>query len=124
MLEDFEVPHTIQRHRVFEPQWYRWFGAQVRWAVNGNRNDDGWNVNRNSVDNPNPWNAGRLLVSRNSFLPPALNAREFSFGDLSSIRRPFCRFPANLPRASHIFCYREDAIHMLSAKEISTCRCR
>src|SRR3989344_3931654 len=79
MLEDFEVPHTIQRHRVFEPQWYRWFGAQVRWAVNANRNDDGWNVNRNAVDNPNPWNVGNVLLSRNSFLSPASSCGSFRF---------------------------------------------
>lgn len=42
------------------------------WAVNANRNSDGWNVNANSVENPNRWNAGNQVVSRYSFLSPPL----------------------------------------------------
>lgn len=32
-------------------------------AVNVNWNDDGWNVNANSVENPNDWNAGNRVFS-------------------------------------------------------------
>ena len=43
-------------------------GTKRLWAVNANWNadNDGWNVNANSVDNPNRWNAGNQAVSRNS----------------------------------------------------------
>jgi len=34
-------------------------------AVNVNWNDDGWNVNANSVENPNKWNADKQVFSRN-----------------------------------------------------------
>ena len=39
------------------------------WAVNANWNADNrkWNVNANSVTNPNDWNAGNQVGSRNSF---------------------------------------------------------
>lgn len=45
------------------------------WAVNANWNsgNGGWNVNANSVENPNRWNDGNQVVSRYSFLsPPSL----------------------------------------------------
>ncbi|MDR3582390.1 MAG: hypothetical protein P4L67_03920 [Candidatus Pacebacteria bacterium] len=34
-------------------------------AVNVNWNGDGWNVNANAVTNPNTWNAGNRVFSRN-----------------------------------------------------------
>ena len=34
-------------------------------AVNANWNGDGWNVNANEVSNPNAWNAGNQVFSRN-----------------------------------------------------------
>jgi len=34
-------------------------------AVNVNWNDGGWNVNVNSIENPNPWNVGNRVFSRN-----------------------------------------------------------
>ena len=34
-------------------------------AVNVNWNDDGWNVNANAVTNPNEWNDGNQVFSRN-----------------------------------------------------------
>ena len=40
------------------------------WAVNANWNDDGWNLNANSVENPNDWNADNLIFSRYSRLSP------------------------------------------------------
>lgn len=47
------------------------------WAVNANWYDDGWNLNANSVENPNPWNAGNQVCSRNSYLPSARIAEVF-----------------------------------------------
>ena len=38
----------------------------VLWAVNCNWNDDGWNVNANSVEDPNKWNDDNQVFSRNS----------------------------------------------------------
>mgnify|MGYP001560704424 CR=1 FL=1 len=32
-------------------------------TVNVNWNDDGWNVNANSVEHPNEWNAGNQVFS-------------------------------------------------------------
>lgn len=32
-------------------------------AVNVNWNDDGWNVNAYSIENPNEWNAGNRIFS-------------------------------------------------------------
>jgi hypothetical protein len=40
--------------------------SSVLRAVNVNWNDSGWNVNANSVENPNEWNAGYRVFSRNS----------------------------------------------------------
>ena len=42
--------------------------AGVLRTVNVNWNDDGWNVNANSVENPNRWNDGNQVFSRNSVL--------------------------------------------------------
>ena len=47
--------------------------TSVLWAVNANWNadNDGWNVEANSVENPDRWNAGNQVVSRNSYLFPS-----------------------------------------------------
>lgn len=37
--------------------------AWVLRAVNANWNGDGWNVNANSVENPNRWNDGNQVFS-------------------------------------------------------------
>ena len=38
----------------------------IVWAVNANWNaGNGWNVNANPVDNPNPWNDENVVLSRN-----------------------------------------------------------
>ena len=44
--------------------------TQTLWAVNANWNADngGWNVEANSVENPNRWNDGNQVVSRYPFL--------------------------------------------------------
>jgi hypothetical protein len=36
--------------------------------VNVNWNGDGWNVKANSVENPDEWNAGNSVFSRNSLI--------------------------------------------------------
>src|SRR3989344_8943659 len=45
-------------------------GTRVLGAVNANWNDDGWNVEANSLDNPNEWNPGNEFLSRYSLLYP------------------------------------------------------
>ncbi len=45
-------------------------------TVNANWNDDGWNVNANSVTNPNTWNDDNQVFSRNSCILPLIR-REF-----------------------------------------------
>jgi len=53
--------------------------TNVLWAVNANWNDDGLNVEANSLDNPNDWNADNRFLSRNSifFSRPGLPWRVF-----------------------------------------------
>lgn len=61
------------------PESIQWVVAQmalrtnVLWAVNANWNadNDGWNVEANSIENPNRWNAGNQVVSRDSYLFPS-----------------------------------------------------
>jgi hypothetical protein len=59
--------------------------AGVLRAVNVNWNDDGWNVNANSVENPNRWNDGNQVFSRNCWFSPRLMVGEFLLANLSSI---------------------------------------
>ena len=40
--------------------------AGVLRTVNVNWNDDGWNLNANPIENPNRWNDGNQVFSRNS----------------------------------------------------------
>lgn len=47
------------------------------WAVNANWNDDGWNLNANSVENPNDWNADNQVFSCYSRLSSAYTAEVF-----------------------------------------------
>lgn len=64
------------------------------WAVNANWDDDGWNLNANSVENPNPWDAGSQVCSRYfrfSSLPTG--------GEVFS-KMPFFHPPAFLPIVS------------------------
>jgi hypothetical protein len=49
-------------------------------VVNANWNADnsGWNVNANSVTNPNEWNTGNQVLSRHyDISPPTLHRRSF-----------------------------------------------
>lgn len=39
------------------------FAVYANWNVN----NGGWNVNANSVANPNEWNAGNMVMSRNYY---------------------------------------------------------
>lgn len=71
-------------------------------AVNVNWNGDGWNVNANSVENPNDWNAGNRAFSRNCCFLPSI-WREFYLKDLFSIRRAFGRFLPIFARAKCIY---------------------
>src|SRR3989338_9032250 len=66
------------------------------WAVNANWNVDngGWNVNANRVYNPNRWNTGNQVVSRNFSIFSHSYGLEFLF----SI--PFFHPPSSRPISS------------------------
>ncbi len=76
-LGDFEVSNAIQSRResagggtdgsVYENE-------SVLCTVNANWNGDGWNVNANSLGNPNRWNQGNRFVSRNYCVSPVFLA--------------------------------------------------
>jgi hypothetical protein len=51
-------------------------------AVNVNWNGN-WNVNANPVDNPNRWNGGNQVFSRNSLFSPSLIGWEFCLKSLA-----------------------------------------
>ena len=63
-------------------------------AVNVNWNEDGWNVNANSISNPNRWNDGNQIFSRNYCLSPLM----FIGGVLLS--NPFFQPPSWRPISS------------------------
>ena len=71
-LVDFEVPNEIQSREYSKDGGIDGVIHTALWAVNANWNadNDGWNVEANSVSNPNRWNDGNQVVSRNSFLSP------------------------------------------------------
>ncbi len=48
--------------------------SSVLRAVNVNWNGDGWNVNANSVENPDRWNDGNRVFSRNCCFSPVYPA--------------------------------------------------
>lgn len=78
-------------------------------AVDANWNADngGWNVNANSVENPNEWYADNRVFSRNSlkFLPPYVAGVLFC--------RPFIHPPSIRPIS---FNRSDMAIYFLSSK--------
>ncbi len=67
--------------------------AGVLRAVNVNWNDDGWNVNANSVENPNEWNDGNQVFSRNCWFSPRLKVGEFLLANPSSNHQVVALFP-------------------------------
>ncbi|MBI3442320.1 MAG: hypothetical protein HY007_00935 [Candidatus Sungbacteria bacterium] len=71
MLEDFKCPAYDTASRVFEKQCPGWLPVRELRAVNVNSNSDGWNVNANSVDDPNRWNDDNRVFSRNCCVSPA-----------------------------------------------------
>ena len=71
--------------------------ADVLRAVNVNWNDDGWNVNANSVADSNEWNAGNQVISRNCCFLSSI-WREFCFEGLFSIRPAYARFRGVVPK--------------------------
>ena len=66
-LEDFKVTYKIQLAMIWLVviRMVLCTIIPVLRAVNVNWNDDGWNVNANSVENSNEWNAGNQVFSRN-----------------------------------------------------------
>lgn len=107
-LADFYVPDTIQSvviQRVVIRMGLCTRVLVLR-AVNVNWNDDGWNVNANSVENSNRWNADNQVFSRNYCVSPALDfifGREFCFAVPSSIRLVVGRLPQVLLTTPSIF---------------------
>lgn len=79
-------------------------GTKRLWAVNANWNadNDGWNVNANSVDNPNRWNADNQVVSRNSSVSPTLMGGSFCLRFPFSNRPALDRFPQAFQEIQHI----------------------
>jgi len=71
-------------------------GTKLLWAVNANWNsdNDGWNVNANSVENLNRWNAENQVVSRNSLVFSHPSGWEFLF------KTPFFQPPSPRPISS------------------------
>lgn len=53
------------------------FGIYVVCTLYADWNDRGWNLNVYSVSNPNPWNAGNVVVTRYSHNFPSLVRRVF-----------------------------------------------
>ena len=53
------------------------------WTVNANWNaENGWNVDANSVENPNEWNAGNQVLSKlASFKDPQVMGSLFVFAN-------------------------------------------
>ena len=82
-------PESIQRTVVVMAR------CILIWAVNANWNSDNryWNVNANSVENPNEWNAGNQVLSRYSFLSSAFMAEVL-------LINPFFHPPIILPIVS------------------------
>ncbi|MEA3323516.1 MAG: hypothetical protein U9Q12_04815 [Patescibacteria group bacterium] len=64
-------------------------------AVNCNWNGDGWNVNANSVDDPNEWNDGNRVFSRNS----SISLMPYRVGVF--FFNPFSQPPSILPISSN-----------------------
>lgn len=65
-------------------------------AVDVNWNDDGWNVNANSIKNPNEWTDGNHVFSCNCHVSPAYDA-----GVL--LCNPFLHPPSMRPTSSSFF---------------------
>ena len=99
-LADLDVSNTIQSQEYSRDSGADGFlheSVGVLRAVNVNWNDDGWNVNANSVENPNKWNAGNQVFSRNYCFSPVLLAGVFFFLSIS----PFLQAPSWRPISSN-----------------------
>lgn len=59
--------------------WKAFNTVLTLWAVNANWNDDGWNVEANSIENPNEWNADNQAFSRNSLFFSCQLGGSFNF---------------------------------------------
>ena len=65
----------------------------ILWAVNWNSDNRYWNVNANSVENPNRWNAGNQVLSSYYLLSSAFVAEVL-------LIRPFFQPPTIFPKFS------------------------
>ena len=67
--------------------------SHIIWAVNANWNaENGWNVEANSVENPNRWNDGNQVLSKLSLF----QYRPILDGIVLASHRAFCRSHINL----------------------------
>ena len=89
------------------------------WAVNANWNDDGWNVEANSVDNPNRWNAGNQVMSRYSFLSPPTKGGVFASKHLRQPPTIFPRLSTSSASTRYCFCSRILHSHVIWRKNRS-----
>src|SRR4030042_5306410 len=92
------------------------FGTRALRTVNVNWNDDGWNVNANSVENPNEWNDGNRVFSRNYCILLLLYAAGVLFSKL--FFHPPSIFPVSLS------CPERAIYFLLSSVLISHATCR
>ena len=97
------------------------FGTRMLRAVNANwnANDSGWNLNANSVSNPNRWNDGNRVFSRNCCIFSLFMWREFCFQDPFSNRLASVRFRQAISTVLRIFSYPKLLIPTQSAKRTS-----
>jgi len=69
LLGNFYVPNKIQRSDTILLAVVTDGRRCGIWAVNCNWNaGNGWNVEANAISNPNDWNAGNQVFSRDSLL--------------------------------------------------------
>ena len=83
------MPNTIQSQEYSKDSGMEGILYRI-WAVNVNWNsfNEGWNVNANSVTNPNRWNDGNQVFSKLSSFNPSAYMRRRCF---SASHRASCR---------------------------------
>ena len=85
-------------------------------AVNVNWNSDGWNANASSVENPNKWNDGNRVFSRNCCILPLFYMAEVLFST------PFLQPPSIFPISFR--CSEREIYFLLSIVFISHATCK
>jgi hypothetical protein len=90
----------LMSHIRYSPKSNQWTVVEMIyciliWAVNANWNSDNryWNVEANSVENPNEWNQGNQVLSRYYLLSSVVRAEVL-------FKSPFLQPPTILPKFS------------------------